>query len=156
MLGEPTPLEAVLEGRQARMSLTFAKSEIGFNTPFRAKSLRWHSESPLAIEESSILSGKVMFDELGTRSASVRSGAAFRAEGAGIIRKLKVSGGLLECDFEGEVTQLSAGAGSARRDLMPSRLEWLRSRDVVFQFWTALAAFTGLALGFNRWWRKPE
>jgi hypothetical protein len=155
-ISESTQMEALPRGGHLLITLNFVRTENEFNTPFKAMTLRWNGPSQSAIEESSIFSGSIIFDDFGSRSVSLRAGAPFRILGAGEIRKLKFSGGAVECEFDGEVKQLSSGSGVARRNLMPSLIVWLRSRETLFQFWASLASLTGLALAVNRWWRKPE
>jgi hypothetical protein len=153
----PTRLEAIPRGSDIVAVFAFASRETIFQTPLEVRALAWTGQPGSAIEESSILSGKVTLDEIGRRSVTVRAGDPLRiGSGLGTIRQLSFNAGTMTCAFDGTVKELSTGPVGRRRNLMPTWLSWIRAQDALVQFWALFGSLAGLALAINHWWRVPE
>jgi hypothetical protein len=102
---------------------------------------------------STILSGSLYFDALNGLAYPVRPGEALRFESsAGLLRAVQLNEEHIAVKFRGQVRGLVTGWGEVRRSLMPTWLEWLKSRHALSLFWvTALYVF-GLIASVMRWW----
>jgi hypothetical protein len=101
---------------------------------------------------STILSGSTYFEALGTESA-IRQAEEIRVGTAvGEIRTLTLHDNDIELKFHGRVGGLGTGYEQNMRNIMPTRLEWLRAQHGLPLFWgTALYLFTMIAAAI-RWW----
>jgi hypothetical protein len=161
----PTPdrITAVPAG-DAELAVTFQSQEIVFPAPIRVQAISWSRDvrsasgypgAPRA--QSSLLSGKLSFEEFREKSVILRNGEPLDTGGAsGLIRQLRSDGQALSCQFDGTVRDLSVGEGARKQSLMPTWLEWMRQRDALVQFWALAAYLTGLGLAISRWWGESK
>jgi hypothetical protein len=147
-----------------QLVLAFRSPEIIFPAPVLVESVLWKQDtrslSPYpggARPESSILSGKLSFEEFKDNSVNLRRGELLNLSGAlGQIRELRSDGQVLSSQFDGAVKELSTGEGNRRRNLMPTWLEWLRGREALFQFWALAGYLAAMGLTIGRWWRESK
>jgi hypothetical protein len=159
----PERITAVPAG-DAELAVTFQSQEVVFPAPIRVRSISWSRDvrgssglpgAPRA--ESTLLSGKLSFEEIREEPVALRNGEPLDTGGAsGLIRQLRSDGQSLSCQFEGTVRELSVGEGDRRQILMPTWLEWIRQRDALLQFWAVAGYLTALGLAISRWWTEPK
>ena len=159
----PDRITAVPAG-DAELAVMFQSQEIAFPAPIRVQSISWSRDvrgasgypgAPRA--ESSLLSGKLSFEEFREEPVALRNGEPLDLGGAsGLIRQLHSDGQALSCQFDGTVRELSVGEGDRKQNLMPTWLEWMRQRDALLQFWALAVYLTGLGLAISRWWGESK
>ena len=102
---------------------------------------------------STIVSGSLYFDALNGLAYPVRPGEALRFESsAGLLRTVQLNEEHIAVKFRGQVRGLETGWGDVRRSLMPTWLEWLKSRHAVSLFWATALYIFGLIASVMRWW----
>ncbi|MCP4319006.1 MAG: hypothetical protein GY789_24190 [Hyphomicrobiales bacterium] len=118
--------------------------------------MRVHQEvaGQTQVEESTIWSGTIYFNDLGEMSRALRAAESLRLEvSEGYIRTLTLAGDYFVFSFHGEVENLTVGEGSGQHSLMPTYLEWMSSQHALSLLWGAAMYVFGLALAVVRWWR---
>lgn len=110
---------------------------------------------PLARPVSTILSGIMYYESLDGGERRLRAGEMLRFGAAsGTILTLDLRDDGIAAVFQGDVSEMRAGAGDHPRSLMPTLLEWLRQRQGLSLLWgTALYLF-GMSMTLRRWWRR--
>jgi hypothetical protein len=159
----PARITAVPAG-DARLLLGFDSPVIEFPVPIPTQSILWArdartpSDHPGAVRsQSTVISGKLSFEEFRDKFVSLRDGEPLNLGGAsGRIRQLRFDGQTISCEFDGAAQELSIGEGGRRQNLMPTWLEWIRQQDALLQFWAASAYLAGLGLAVGRWWGESE
>ncbi len=159
----PVRITAIPAG-DAQLTVDFHSRETAFPSPIRvgavsfSRDVRAISREPAgALEQSSILSGKLSLEEFRDRTVNLRSGEVVRLGGAsGVIRQLRSDGEKLSSQFDGSVRELSTGEAERKQNLMPTWLDWLRQRDALVQFWAVAAYLAGLGMAVGRWWKGPR
>lgn len=110
-----------------------------------------------AVEESTVLSGKLSLEEFRDRSVNLRRDEILQlGDVSGMIGQLRSDAETLSCQFDGEVKQLVTGEGDRRQNLMPTWLDWARQRDALVQFWVVCGYLASLGLTVARWWRGTK
>lgn len=104
---------------------------------------------------STILSGTLYFESLNGRERSLRSGEDIRfKQSYGEIRTIQLNDGRIDLKFYGRVKGMSTSSGGRRRNLMPTYLEWLRTRHALTLMWGTTLYLFGLIAGVLRWLGK--
>jgi len=101
---------------------------------------------------STISKGTLVLEELEGREIELRRGDHLRFEAVdGWLRGLTSRDGQVEFAFSGSVSGLSVGQPGRFRSLMPTWLEWIRSRQSWVLLWGSALSLIGLILGVLRW-----
>ncbi|PYP59199.1 MAG: hypothetical protein DMD40_03675 [Gemmatimonadetes bacterium] len=106
---------------------------------------------------STIRSGTLYFEALDARAFPLRTGEGLQfAWSDGEIRELQLEGGSIALRFHGAVRGMSTGTGPAKRNLMPTWLDWLRARHGVWLLWGTTTYVVGLFLSISGWWKRTR
>jgi hypothetical protein len=112
---------------------------------------------PLVRPVSTIQSGSLYFEALGSTERKLRPGELLRfgaASGTFLTLDLRSDG--IAATFQGDVRGMRTGSGDDTTPLMPTLLEWLRKRQALSLLWGTALYLSGIGLTLRRWWRKPE
>ena len=98
------------------------------------------------------MSGSTYFEALGTETAMRPAEELLVGSAVGEIRTLALEDNDIAVKFHGRVSGLSTGFEETVRNIMPTRLEWLRAAHGLPLLWgTAVYLFT-MAAAVIRWW----
>jgi hypothetical protein len=115
------------------------------------------SNNPTVRRVSSVLSGTLYLESLNGEEHKLRSAEALQFDRSdGQIRVFELGPDNIVLAFQGRVRGMTTGSGEDRRNLMPTRLEWLRARHGLSLLWGSAVYLFGLAAGAIRWWRTPK
>ena len=123
---------------------------------FRVEDLQ-DAARPLVQPVSTIQSGSLYFEALGSTERKLRPGELLRfgaANGTLLTLDLRTDG--IAATFQGDVREMRTGSGDDPTSLMPTLLEWLRKRQALSLLWGTALYLSGIGLTLRRWWRKPE
>ncbi len=112
---------------------------------------------PAIKEISSIQSGILYFASFAKKEYVLRTSERLNFnQSRGIIRKMNLQQEQISIQFYGTVSGMTAGWEQNQQDLMPTRLEWIRTRSSFTSISaTALSLFT-VCLGILKWWRTKK
>jgi hypothetical protein len=107
---------------------------------------------------STILGGKIYFEELNGDNRSLRAGEVLRFESIqnAEIRTLRMLGDRLSLDFHGEVRGMSTGDSHGVNSLMPTWLDRLRAQHGLSLLWGTTLYLAGLAMAALRWFKGAQ
>jgi hypothetical protein len=106
---------------------------------------------------STILAGKIYFEELNGTSRSLRAGEVLRFEQLdGEIRTLRMRSDRLSLGFHGDVRGMSTGHSDGVRSLMPTWLDWLKAQHGLSLLWGTTLYLTGFVVAALRWFRGAQ
>jgi hypothetical protein len=109
-------------------------------------------DQSIARRVSTVLSGSTYFEALGTETAMRPAEEILIGSAVGEIRTLALEDNDIAVKFHGRVTGLTIGFEETARNIMPTRLEWLRALHGLPLLWgTAVYLFT-MAAAVIRWW----
>ena len=112
-------------------------------------------QKSLVAPMSTLLSGVLYFDSLDGERHPLRNGEQIRFTVAqGRLESLRLLDDRIAFKFRGRINALSVGDEEARRNLMPSLLQWLRARQPLSLIWGAAIFVYGLLLTVLRWYRS--
>lgn len=162
-IASPQPLVFRLSPTDAELNFNVAESggDI-FAVPLRTDSLSLIQVDQAGDEArtivrrtSAIRSGSLYFESLNGLEQKVRPGEMLELAGArGDITALRVESDHLALRFQGRVHGLTVGIGETRRSLMPTWLDWLKTRRSAWLLWGTAVYLFGLVMGFLRWMGK--
>jgi hypothetical protein len=108
-------------------------------------------------EVSTVQSGTLYFSSFNNREYKLRTGEKLRFDQAnGLIQRLTLKDDLIAVQFYGDVSGMRAGWEKHPQNLMPSHLEWFRTRP-----WFTVIVSTGISLfvfilGIVKWWKTEK
>ncbi len=101
---------------------------------------------------STLLSGTLYMDSLNSEQRVLRAGEAIRFEDSlGEVRRLSIEAHPISLQYQGAVRGMTTGFGETRTDLMPTVLEWLRTRHGISLLWGATLYVFGMVAAVLRW-----
>jgi hypothetical protein len=113
-------------------------------------------EAPIERRLSSMQAGTLYFVALKDRKHTLRRGEWLELTDAeGEIRELTLGPDGIHMRFYGRANNVIVGIGAYRRSLMPSLLEWLKTRHGVVLFWSTSLYVLSQIIVIFRWWGKP-
>jgi hypothetical protein len=163
----PIPRHIGLEPDSARLSLRFTAADSlavrrVFRSPIPAGSLRFvridrfaQSGQTFVPQVPTIQSGTLYYEAIDGRARPLRPGEGlYLTWSEGEIRDLRLDEDGVSLRFHGRVSGMSTGSSEARRSLMPTLLEWLRTRHGLELLWVSTAYAVGLFATVVGWWRR--
>lgn len=134
-------------------------SEITLATPLRIRNLdlyrvqqRGARLGELARQESTILGGTVFLQDVGRTGITLHRQEPLTLEGVeGVIQSLWFENGRWRLEFRGRVQEMKTGFGKSRRNLLPTRAEWLQAQHSTWLFWSAAIYLVTLVYSLLRW-----
>lgn len=105
---------------------------------------------------SSIDSGSLAYESLDRAPKLLRRGETLWLAGSqGRLWDVQLGERGISLRYQGRVRRMHTGAGSARRNLMPSWMEWLSGRAAIPFVWGTTLYLLGAVLAVLRWWTSP-
>lgn len=134
-------------------------SEIMLATPLQIRNLalyrvqqRGDRLGELARQESTILGGTIYLQDVGRTGITLRRQEPLTLRGAeGVVQSLSFENGKWHLEFRGYVQEMKTGFGKSRRNLLPTRAEWLQAQHSTWLFWSAAIYLVTLFYSLLRW-----
>jgi|SRR5579871_1153329 len=101
---------------------------------------------------STVLSGSTYFEALGTETVMRPAEELLIGSAVGEIRTLSLEDKDIVLKFHGKVMGLTTGYEGTARNIMPTRLEWLRAEHGLPLLWGAAVYLFTMAAAIIRWW----
>jgi hypothetical protein len=110
----------------------------------------------VTMRESTVESGTLTFLDVDRPPLAFRRHQRVDLDGVeGHVRATNPGTGTVAIEFDGSARDVQIGFRDETRSIMPSVLEWLRSRHGIVMWWTSTATLFALLLAWARWWRDP-
>ncbi len=138
---------AVPAGQGARLAARLAAGDL------RLDRIEWFDGEPVVM--STIVSGQLSYVTADRDGQAFTEGETLRfRRSEGEVQLLRVAGGDVALTFAGHVRGMTVGSGGSQRSLMPTWLEWLKGRPVLWMLKDVYLALLGLTLAAIQWWAQ--
>jgi hypothetical protein len=133
--------------------------EVRLATPLQIRNLAVHRVQQrgadlgeLARLESTVLGGTIYLQDVGRTGIILhRQEPLTLREASGTAQALWFANGKWHMEFRGTVHELNTGFGRSRRNLLPTRAEWLQAQHSTWLFWSAAIYLITLVYSLLRW-----